>query len=83
MSNNPREIVRDLFAELEELRSAPVADVPKVTMRPYQKAQADAVFEKWREGKRSVLVCAATGTGKSVLLTEVLCRVLDGEPLAA
>lgn len=48
-----------------------------IRLRPYQKEAADAVFREW-ETVQSTLVCKPTGTGKSVLFSEVMRRWMDG-----
>lgn len=73
MSSN----VRDLFTELEEMRTAAPVEVERVKMRPYQAEQADCVEAEWEAGHRSTLVVASTGTGKSVLIGEILNRHYD------
>jgi len=42
-----------------------------VTLRPYQRESVDACFREW-ETVNSTLVCLPTGTGKSVVFSEVM-----------
>jgi len=44
-----------------------------VTPRPYQDEAADAVYREWGQGNKTMVVMA-TGTGKSVLFSEVMRR---------
>lgn len=47
---------------------------PDIVLRPYQQEAVDAVYEKWAVGDVSTLVVAPTGTGKSVIFSEVMRR---------
>jgi len=42
------------------------------SLRTYQKQGIKDIFEKWRAGKRSILFQMPTGTGKTVLLAEIV-----------
>lgn len=44
-----------------------------VIPRPYQNEAADAVYSEWKQGHKTMVVMA-TGTGKSVLFSEVMRR---------
>ena len=44
-----------------------------VTPRPYQNEAADSVYREWKQGNKTMVVMA-TGTGKSVLFSEVMRR---------
>jgi len=48
-----------------------------VTLRPYQAAAVDGVFDEWGR-VQSTLVCLPTGTGKSVVFSEVMRRWAEG-----
>ena len=48
-----------------------------VTLRPYQNESVDAVFSEWEAGNRSTLVVLPTGTGKSVVFSEVMRRYIS------
>ena len=50
-----------------------------IELRDYQIEMLDRLQRTWREGKRSVMVQMPTGTGKTVLLAEVL-RSLTPDP---
>jgi superfamily II DNA or RNA helicase len=41
-------------------------------LRPYQSQGITEIFKRWREGKRSVLFQMPTGTGKTVLFSEIV-----------
>lgn len=45
--------------------------VPEI-LRPYQITGIKNIFNKWREGKRSILFQMPTGTGKTVLFNEIV-----------
>ena len=47
------------------------------TMRPYQAEAADNVFAEWEGGATATLVCMPTGTGKTVLFSEVMRRYAE------
>jgi superfamily II DNA or RNA helicase len=44
----------------------------KEQLRPYQHEGITNIFNSWREGKRSVLFQMPTGTGKTVLFSEIV-----------
>ncbi|MCC7302531.1 MAG: DEAD/DEAH box helicase [Bacteroidia bacterium] len=46
-------------------------------LRPYQRNGIAKIFEKWKEGKRSVLFQMPTGTGKTVLFNEIVKMGFD------
>lgn len=48
-----------------------------ITLRPYQQEAVDGVYEAWGESQ-STLVCLPTGTGKSVVFSEVMRRWVEG-----
>lgn len=73
---------RSLFDEFDN-RTGPVIEVDiradeGVTLRPYQREAVDAVFREW-ESNQSTLVVAPTGTGKSVVFSEVMRRWMEGQ----
>jgi superfamily II DNA or RNA helicase len=43
-------------------------------LRPYQINGINEIFEKWKQGKRSILFQMPTGTGKTVLFAEIARR---------
>ena len=43
-------------------------------LRPYQSEGINRIFSEWREGKRSVLFQMPTGTGKTVIFSEIVRR---------
>lgn len=45
-----------------------------VVPRPYQEAAIKNVFDRWNSGDVSTLVCLPTGTGKSIVFSEVMRR---------
>lgn len=69
---------RDLFEELARVKQVePVAvevPSPSITLRPYQRESVDATFAEWAAGYRSTLIQLPTGTGKSVVFSEVMRR---------
>lgn len=70
---------RSLFDELHD--DAPVMEVDiradqGVTLRPYQREAVDAVFREW-ESVSSTLVVMPTGTGKSVVFSDVMRRWME------
>lgn len=42
-----------------------------MTLRPYQQEAHDAIFEKWHEGARKLLLVLPTGTGKTIVFSAV------------
>ena len=68
-------IFDDLKAEIHrrELESAKSVKPSEITLRPYQVDSVDGVFREF-ETNRSTLVCLPTGTGKSVVFSEVMRR---------
>lgn len=49
-------------------------------LRPYQQEAVDAVFGYWQEEDGNPLVDLATGTGKSLVLAELIQRLVQGWP---
>jgi superfamily II DNA or RNA helicase len=47
------------------------------TLRPYQHQGIEAIFKEWRNGVRSVLFQMPTGTGKTVLFSEIVKKGHD------
>jgi len=45
-----------------------------IILRPYQNQLIDAVFNAWEDDKPTVLVQSHTGSGKTVMLTEIVRR---------
>lgn len=43
----------------------------KMELRPYQQEAKDAVFQKWKEGQKRLLLVLPTGTGKTVVFAAV------------
>lgn len=43
-----------------------------VSLRPYQQEAYDAIFEKWDEGQRKLLLSLPTGCGKTVVFAKVI-----------
>lgn len=43
-------------------------------LRPYQINLIEEIFNKWRQGKKSVLLQMPTGTGKTVLFSDIVRR---------
>ena len=43
-----------------------------VSLRPYQQEAYDAIFEKWGEGQRKLLLSLPTGCGKTVVFAKVI-----------
>lgn len=60
-----------LFGEEYEPRPVNI-----VQPRPYQSEAVESVFGEWASGQAATLVCMPTGTGKSVVFSEVLRRWL-------
>lgn len=44
-------------------------------LRPYQTKICDSVFAEWKNGARSTLVVAPTGTGKTILFASIIERI--------
>lgn len=59
--------------DVEQRISERVPDA-KVTPRPYQAEAIKNVFDRWNSGDVSTLVCLPTGTGKSIVFSEVMRR---------
>lgn len=71
---------RSLFDDLA--RPTPViAPAPSVVLRPYQRDAVDAVYREWESGRQSTLVVMPTGTGKSVVFSDVMSRHVEGRIL--
>ena len=51
-----------------------------LSLRPYQLAAVDAVFAYWAAGGGNPLVDLATGTGKSLVIAEVIRRLIADYP---
>ena len=51
-------------------RNMPTENVEPI-LRPYQEKAIKEIFNKWKEGKKSVLFQMPTGTGKTILFTEI------------
>ena len=49
------------------------------TLRPYQREGITRIFDEWRKGTRSVLFQMPTGTGKTVLFSEIVKMGHDRE----
>lgn len=47
------------------------------TLRDYQQAGVEAVLAAWERGVRSALVAAATGSGKTTIIAELLRRAVN------
>lgn len=68
-----------LFDQLQEeitrreLDAARKFTPSQVTLRPYQESSVEGVYREW-ETNRATLVCLPTGTGKSVVFSEVMRR---------
>ena len=61
-----------------KIKAADIAPSDEVTLRPYQKEAVSNVFQQWGDGVTSTLVCLPTGTGKSVVFSEVIRIVCEG-----
>jgi superfamily II DNA or RNA helicase len=46
-------------------------------MRPYQEMAVRNTFERWEAGDVATLVCLPTGTGKTVVFSEVMRRFAE------
>lgn len=55
---------------------ADIAPAKKVVPRDYQVAAVDAGFSEWDGGVQSTLIVSPTGTGKSVIFSEVMRRAI-------
>src|SRR5258708_4235682 len=51
-----------------------------IILRPYQEAALVALWDYWREGGGNPLIEAATGTGKSIILAEIIRRLMVAVP---
>ena len=47
----------------------------KIELRDYQKEAVETVMEKFTEGKRRLLMQMPTGTGKTIVFSEIIKRV--------
>lgn len=63
----------DLFEVLKERK-------PPLELRDYQRGAIDAVFAAWAAGIRNPLVEKATGTGKALVIAELVLAVLARWP---
>lgn len=73
--------MRSLFDDFEDHQPVIEVDVKAdtgITLRPYQQEAVDGVFREWEE-HQSTLVVAPTGTGKSVIFSEVMRRWMEGQ----
>jgi superfamily II DNA or RNA helicase len=61
----------DSAASSENEKLAVVQPSPQL-LRPYQREGITRIFELWRAGKRSVLFQMPTGTGKTILFSEIV-----------
>lgn len=76
---------QSLFAELQSLTSEQVSvDLPKqkIIPRPYQVDSVNSVFDHWESGNQTTLVCLPTGTGKSVVFSQIMRRFYRENPTA-
>lgn len=64
----------DFDAEDVEQRIAERRPDSGIVPRPYQQLAINNVFERWNAGDTSTLVCLPTGTGKSIVFSEVMRR---------
>ncbi len=67
----------DLLTE-PKLTPAEIAPQPSVVLRPYQEEAVANVFAEWESGSAATLVSLPTGTGKSVVFSEVMRRLCRG-----
>lgn len=52
-----------------------------IELRPYQKAAVDTLWQYWRENPRGIpLIAAPTGSGKSLIISEICRRVINARP---
>jgi len=58
--------------DLDKPSPAPAA----ITLRPYQEEAVGAVFREWGNVASTLVVCP-TGTGKSVIFSEVMRRWME------
>lgn len=65
---------RSLFDwdEPDAEREIHVRQESHVNLRPYQGEAVDSVFAAWNSGDQATLVCLPTGTGKSIVFSEVM-----------
>lgn len=47
-----------------------------IALRPYQQEAQDAIFTKWAEGQRKLLLCLPTGCGKTIVFAKVIERLV-------
>lgn len=68
----------DLKEEIKrrEISAAKQTNKEEIVLRPYQSDSVDGVYEQWKSC-RTTLVCLPTGTGKSVVFSEVMRRWSD------
>ncbi|MBP0440666.1 DEAD/DEAH box helicase [Tianweitania sediminis] len=51
-----------------------------ITLRPYQSAAIDALFQYWGQGGGNGLIVLPTGAGKSLVVAEIMRRILHNYP---
>lgn len=65
---------QSLFDYCDQEREIQLREPDAVTLRPYQEEAVASVFSEWEGGSAATLVCMPTGTGKSVVFSEVMRR---------
>ena len=51
-----------------------------LALRPYQLEAVESVFSCWDNGDRNLLVSSPTGSGKSIIISEIVRRLVEGWP---
>jgi DNA repair protein RadD len=65
------DIQQDVFNETKEIKKT----IPE--LRYYQKNQNDGVRESAKQGHRRIINCCATGSGKSLMMAELVLSILS------
>jgi superfamily II DNA or RNA helicase len=47
-----------------------------IKLREYQNNAIDKIKKAWKEGKKKIIICSATGSGKTVMFSE-MCRLVE------
>ena len=76
----------DLFSELQMLTARPESSIElpkqKIVPRPYQVESVDSAFDCWASGDQTTLICLPTGTGKSIVFSQIMRRFHADNPTA-
>ncbi|NJD37375.1 MAG: toprim domain-containing protein [Geobacter sp.] len=65
-------VQQQLQAVFDEKPSMTIARPTKYSLRPYQQRALDRIRQAIADGKRRIMVCSPTGSGKGVLLSHII-----------